>query len=276
MIPAGQALETPPGGVLEVPVEAIRSNPRQPRLRIDADELKQLAASIRQHGVLQPLIVSPAEQGQGYVLIAGARRLEAARLAALSTVPVVVRQADERQRLELALTENLQRSDLNALEAAEGYRQLIEDFGLSHEHVAAQLGKSRAAVSNTLRLLKLPPVVQEALRAGEISEGHARALLGLPSPQAQAAALQTLVRRSLSVRQTEDLVRHLTGERRPTSRKTSRPPEVTDLEERLRLSLGTRVTLKRGRRGGNLVIHFYSDEELNALVDRLLGDSPST
>jgi ParB family chromosome partitioning protein len=276
LIPAGQALETPPGGVLEVPVEAIRSNPRQPRLRIDADELKQLAASIRQHGVLQPLIVSPAEQGQGYVLIAGARRLEAARLAALSTVPVVVRQADERQRLELALTENLQRSDLNALEAAEGYRQLIEDFGLSHEHVAAQLGKSRAAVSNTLRLLKLPPVVQEALRAGEISEGHARALLGLPSPQAQAAALQTLVRRSLSVRQTEDLVRHLTGERRPTSRKTSRPPEVTDLEERLRLSLGTRVTLKRGRRGGNLVIHFYSDEELNALVDRLLGDSPST
>jgi ParB family chromosome partitioning protein len=259
-----------------VPVEAIRSNPRQPRLRIDADELKQLAASIRQHGVLQPLIVSPAEQGQGYVLIAGARRLEAARLAALSTVPVVVRQADERQRLELALTENLQRSDLNALEAAEGYRQLIEDFGLSHEHVAAQLGKSRAAVSNTLRLLKLPPVVQEALRAGEISEGHARALLGLPSPQAQAAALQTLVRRSLSVRQTEDLVRHLTGELRPTSRKTSRPPEVTDLEERLRLSLGTRVTLKHGRRGGNLVIHFYSDEELNALVDRLLGDSPST
>ncbi len=273
LIPVGQALEAAPGGVLEVPVEAICSNPRQPRLRIDADELKQLASSIRQHGVLQPLIVSPEEKGQGYVLIAGARRLEAARLAARPTVPVVVRQADERQRLELALTENLQRSDLNALEAAEGYRQLIEDFGLSHDRVAAQVSKSRAAVTNTLRLLKLPPVVQEALRAGEISEGHARALLGLPSPQAQAAALQTLLRRGLSVRQTEDLVRRLTGERRPTSRKASRPPEVTDLEERLRVSLGTRVTLKRGRRGGNLVIHFYSDEELNALVDRLLRDS---
>jgi len=273
LLPAPSGEVSPAGAMPEVPLDEIRPNPRQPRGPVDPGELKELAASIRQHGVLQPLIVSRLEPGGGYLLIAGQRRLEAARLAGLTTVPVIIRQADERQHLELALIENLQREDLNPLEAAEGYRQLAEDFGLSHDQVATLVGKSRTAVSNTLRLLKLAPAVQEALRAGEISEGHARALLGLPSIQAQSASLQTVIRRALNVRQTEELVRRLTGQRRTSPARSRHTPEESDLEARLRQSLGTRVSLRRGQRGGSLVIHFYSDEELNALVDRLLAET---
>lgn len=264
----------PAGGIQEIPVGDIRRNPRQPRSRFDASELEELAASIRQHGVLQPLVISPAEDGDGYVMIAGERRLEAARLAGLASVPAVVRQASEQEHLELALVENLQRSDLGPLEAAEGYRQLTEDFGLSHQQVAEQVGKSRAAVTNTLRLLKLAHPVRSALAAGQISEGHARALLMLSTSQAQTAALQTVLTRELNVRQTEELVRRLGGERRKPPPTRRQPPEEADLEERLRQSLGTRVSLRRGRRGGSLLIRFYSDEELNALVDRLL-EGPS-
>jgi ParB family chromosome partitioning protein len=273
LLPAPGGEVTPTGAVPEVPLGEIRPNPRQPRGPVDPEDLKELAASIRQHGVLQPLIVSRLGLGEGYLLIAGQRRLEAARLAGLTTVPVLIRQADEREHLELALIENLQREDLNPLEAAEGYRQLAEDFNLSHDKIAGLVGKSRTAVSNTLRLLKLSPAVQEAIRAGEISEGHARALLGLPSGQAQSAALQTVVRRALSVRQTEELVRRLTGQRRTAPAPSKRTPEESDLEARLRQSLGTRVSLRRARRGGSLVIHYYSDEELNALVDRLLRET---
>ena len=273
LLPAPSGEVSPTGAMPEVPLDEIRPNPRQPRGPVDPGELKELAVSIRQHGVLQPLIVSRLELGGGYLLIAGQRRLEAARLAGLTTVPVIIRQADERQHLELALVENLQREDLNPLEAAEGYRQLAEDFGLSHDQVATLVGKSRTAVSNTLRLLKLAPAVREALRAEEISEGHARALLGLPSIQAQSASLQTVIRRALNVRQTEELVRRLTGQRRTSPARPRHTPEETDLEARLRQSLGTRVSLRRGQRGGSLVIHFYSDEELNALVDRLLAET---
>lgn len=263
----------PPAGaaVLEVPPDAIRPNPRQPRSRIEAEDLQALAASIREHGILQPLIVSREGAEGGFILIAGERRLEAARLAGLATVPVVVREADEAQHLSLALIENLQRADLKPLEAAEGYRQLVEDFGLSQDRVAALVGKSRAAVSNTMRLLRLAPAVREALASGEISEGHARALLSLPTAQAQAAALVTILRREMSVRQTEDLARRLVGQRRPRRPKDSRAPEETDVEAQLRQALGTKVQLRRGRRGGSLVIHFYSDEELNALIERLLA-----
>lgn len=259
-----------PAGVLELPPERIRPNPRQPRGAIDPQSLTELTESIRQHGVLQPLIVSPALDGD-YELVAGERRLQAAREAGLATVPVLVRRVDDQGRLALALIENLQRSDLNALEAAEGFRQLAEEFNLSHEQIAGVVGKSRAAVSNTLRLLRLAPAARQALSAGEISEGHARALLGLGSAKAQAAALQSVLRRGLNVRQTEELVRRLGGERVRRSRARPRPPEESDLEGRLREALGTRVTLRRGRRGGSLVVHFYSDEELNALVDRILG-----
>jgi ParB family chromosome partitioning protein len=171
----------------------------------------------------------------------------------------------------MALVENLQRADLGPLESADGYRQLVDDFGLSHEEVAKRVGKSRSTVSNTLRLLKLPASVRQALGAGRLSEGHARALLALPTAQAQSAAAQTIVKRGLNVRQTEDLVQRLTGQRRRTTPSRRRSPEESDVENQLRQALGTKVTLRKGRKGGSLVIHFYSEEELEALLERLLG-----
>jgi ParB family chromosome partitioning protein len=272
LIPAGEEFPIPGGGVLQVPLDHIQPNPRQPRSDFDEEGLKELAQSIREHGVLQPLIVAQPDEGEGYTLITGERRLQAARLAGLVTVPVIVRQADDRQRLEWTLIENLQRSDLNPLEAAEGYRQLADDFDLSHEEIAVRVGKSRTAITNTLRLLKLPRAVRQALMEAKIREGHARALLALPTPQAQSAALKTIIDRGLNVRQTEELVRRMSGEKRPSPPPAKRSPEEIALEDQLRQELGTRVTLKRGRRAGSLTIHFYSDEELNALVDRLLGD----
>jgi len=269
LIPAGEGVAPSGGGVLQLPVDAIRPNPRQPRHQTDPEGLKDLADSIRAHGILQPLLVTPSP-GQGYELIAGQRRLQAARLAGLEFVPAILRQASELQQLELALIENLQRADLNPLEAAEGYQRLADEFSLSHEAIAEQVGKSRAAISNTLRLLKLAPAARAALAENRISEGHARALLGLPSAQAQGAALQTVVKRELNVRQTEELVRRLTGQRQAPIKASRRTAEETALEDELRQALGTRVLLRRGGRGGSIIIHFYSDEELNTLVDRLL------
>ena len=269
LIPGAEAAGEAAGR--EVAVSDIRPNPRQPRREIPRGELEELTTSIREHGVLQPLVVTPAPDGRGYLLIAGERRLQAARLAGLQAVPVVVRLADERQGLELALVENLQREDLDALEAAEGYRQLVEDFGLTHEEVARRVGKSRPSVSNTLRLLKLPATVRQSLASGKLSEGHARALLALPNPQAQVAAAQTILKRGLSVRQTEELVQRLMGQRRRTPATRRRSPEEADVEEQLRRALGTKVNLRRGRKGGTVVIHYYSEEELEALIDRLVG-----
>lgn len=270
LIPSDEQMGSPGGGILQVAVDDIQPNPRQPRADFDEQGLKSLADSISEHGILQPLIVAQASAGEGYVLIAGERRLQAARIAGLNSVPVIIRRVDEQQRLEWTLVENLQRTDLNPLEAAEGYRQLAEDFDLSHEQIAERIGKSRAAVTNTLRLLKLPAAVKNALLEGQIREGHARALLSLPNAQAQSAALRTILQRELSVRQTEELIRRLSGEKKPQVRKVSRPPEEAALEDQLRQELGTKVSLKRGKRGGSIVIHFYSDEELNAIVDRLL------
>jgi len=273
LIPGGED-EIPAGGVRQVALDAISPNPRQPRSQFDPEELAELADSIRQHGVIQPLILTPAETAGAYTLIAGERRLLAARQAGLRRVPAIIRNVDEQQRLEMALIENVQRADLTPLEAAEAYRQLADDFNLSHERIAERVGKSRAAVTNTLRLLKLPANVRAALSEGKISEGHARVLLSLPTPQAQTAALQAILERGLNVRQTEELVKRYTGEKTPAQAKPAPAPEVVALEERLRTSLGTRVTLNRrqNRQGGTLVIHFYSDEELNSLVEQILGE----
>jgi ParB family chromosome partitioning protein len=270
LIPGGETER--PGGVRQIPLSELRPNPRQPRRDVPRHELDELTESIRMHGVLQPLVVTPAADGKGYLLIAGERRLQAARLAGLGAVPAVVRLADERQSLELALVENLQREDLDPLEAAEGYRQLVDDFGLTHEEVARRVGKSRPTVSNTLRLLKLPATVRQALASGKLSEGHARALLPLPTTQSQAAAAQTVLKRGLSVRQTEELVQRLMGQRPRVAPGRRRSPEEADIEERLRRALGTKVSLRRARKGGTVVIHYYSEEELEALIDRLLGD----
>jgi ParB family chromosome partitioning protein len=253
-------------------VDRISPNPRQPRTRADPEELAELADSIREHGVIQPLIVTYDEFNDQYVLIAGERRWLAARQAGLDHVPALIRNATDQQRLELALIENVQRADLRPLEAAMAFHQLVEDFGLSHEDISSRVGKSRVAITNTMRLLKLPQAVQQALAEERISEGHARALLALPTPQAQTAALDTILKRDLTVRQTEELVRKLTGKYFPSAPRPAVPAEYSDLEERLRSRLGTRVSLNPRKKGGTLVIHYYSDEELGALIDRILGE----
>lgn len=271
LIPTGQ---TPlgDGGVTQVSVGMIAPNPRQPRVNFDETGLAELAASIREHGVIQPLVVSPVNSEGKHVLIVGERRLEAARSIGLQSVPVIIRHASDQQTLELALIENIQREDLNPLEEADAYRQLIDDFDLSHEEIALQVGKSRVSVTNTLRLLNLPESVKQALLDGRITEGHARALLGLPALEAQEAALQTVIIRELNVRQTEELVRKLSGLKPPAKQKFIPPPEIVDLEQRLRDSLGTKVILRHGKKGGSVTIHYYSDEELDTLLGRLLNE----
>lgn len=259
-------------GIQEVLTERISPNPRQPRASLDQDDLTELADSIRENGIIQPLIVTQSSQEDNFLLIAGERRLRAARLAGLHSVPVIIREASEQEQLELALVENIQRADLTPLEAAEAYRQLVEDFGLTHEEVAKRVGKNRVTVTNTLRLLNLPEIVKESLAGGKISEGHARALLTLPTNQVQEAVLESVLKRELNVRQTEKLVRKFSNQKYTSAAKTQ-PPEIAALEERLRGFLGTRVVLKQRRTGGTIVIHYYSDEELNALIDRLLGDN---
>lgn len=253
-------------GVVEIPVNKISPNPRQPRIRFDPDELSNLAESLKDHGIIQPLIVSSGNQPGEYLLVAGERRLLAAKQAGLPSVPVLVRETSDQERLELALVENVQRADLGPLETAEAYRQLSEDFGLSHQEIGKRVGKSRVSVTNTLRLLNLPPSIQVAISDGAIREGHARALLSLPSAQSQAAVLGTIVERHLSVRQTEELVRKLTGEKPIPTRRPAVKPEIKALEERLQTQLGTKVTLRHGRKGGSITIHYYSDEELETLL----------
>lgn len=273
LIPTGDTASPSAGGVLHIALDEISPNPRQPRSEFDPDKLRELADSIVEHGILQPLIVMPTGDGAGYQIIIGERRWQAARLAGLETVPAVVRQVTDQDQLVIALIENLQRTDLNPLEAADGYKQLADEFDLSHEAIAMRVGKSRTSISNSLRLLKLSAGVREALQKEQISEGHARALLGLSTAQAQTAALQTVINRDLNVRQTEELVRKLSGGRR---KKRSAPvvsPELADIEEKLRQALGTRVSVKKGSRGGSIVIRFFSDEELDALIERLLEES---
>ncbi|MGD0576391.1 MAG: ParB/RepB/Spo0J family partition protein [Anaerolineales bacterium] len=267
LLPAEQAGE----GILQVRPSNVHRNPRQPRTAMKSAELEELTASVRLHGVLQPLVVSPGPLPGEYTLVAGERRLEAARRAGLVTVPVVVREVSDREHLELALIENAQREDLAPLEMAEAYRQLSEEFGLSHEEIASRVSKSRVSVTNTLRLLKLPASVRQALSDGLLSEGHGRALLSLASAHAQAAAADSVIRKGLNVRQTEELVRRLLGMRavRPPPKRLA--PDLRALVKRLQETLGTRVTLRHSKRGGTLVLHYYSDEELDGLTRRLLG-----
>jgi ParB family chromosome partitioning protein len=273
LIPAGGKIPSPVStgsgsGVQQVSVEAIQRNPRQPRIHFKEEELTELAESIRQHGVIQPLIAVPKPDGK-FILIAGERRWQAAQRAGLQTVPVVTRQANNQEMLEVALIENVQRADLNALEEAEAYRQLVEEFGLSHESVAKRVGKSRVAVTNTLRLLALADAVKQALVDEKITEGHARALLALSSHKAQTSALQTILNLSMSVRQTEELIRKLAGQKPVKAKKPIQNADVRDVEKRLQRSLGTKVALKHGKKGGTVTIYYYSDEELDALLQKL-------
>jgi ParB family transcriptional regulator, chromosome partitioning protein len=267
LIPQRNVPET---AVVDIALARIRPNPYQPRRHMDLAGLEELAASIREHGVLQPVLVT--EVLDGYQLIAGERRVRASRLAGLERIPALVRQLADRDQLEVALVENVQRSDLDPIEEALAYRQLIDEFGLTQERVAERVGKARATVANTLRLLDLHADVQAAIGEGRLTEGHGRALAGLPV-EAQAQVVRTVVAQGLSVRQTEELVRRL-REPRPAKSEPAAPRLDADLERveaHLRERLGTKVVLSRSRTGGRIVIEYYSDEELGRLYEHLIG-----
>ena len=257
------------GGLAQVPVNAITPNPHQPRSTMDEAALRELADSIREHGLIQPLIVTQA--AGGYQLIAGERRWRAAQLAGLATVPAVLKEAAPQQMLELALVENLQRADLNALEEASAFKQLMDEFGLTQEQVSRRVGKSRAAVGNAVRLLKLPQPVKARLADGAITEGHARALMSLDNEAVMLKALAAVTRNAMSVRQTEEMVRRILAGPKAKAKKAMASAETRSLEDRFRRALGTKVNLFKSRQGGKVVIHFYSDEEFDAIYRRIVG-----
>ncbi|MCA9949665.1 MAG: ParB/RepB/Spo0J family partition protein, partial [Anaerolineales bacterium] len=254
LIPADSTQDSVAGGVRTVPVTIIVPNPHQPRGRMDAEKLEELAASIKAHGLIQPLIVT--ERPGGFTLIAGERRWRASQLAGLTEVPVVVKETTPQEMLELAIIENIQRADLNALEEALAYRQLMDEFGLTQEEVAAQVGKGRSTVANLVRILTLPEPVQLAVLDGDISGAHARELTRLPTPEMQVNAMRQIVKLQLSRRQTITLVDNLLSEKKPQPK--SKPvlsPELKALQTQFEQSLGTRVNIEKGKKGGKVVIH---------------------
>ena len=257
-------------GTLEIPTARIKPNPHQPRKRFDPESLATLTASIAEHGVLQPILVT--ETIDGYQLVAGERRLRAAQAAGLDRIPALVRQLADRDQLELALVENLQREDLDPIETADAYRQLIDEFRFTQDALATRVGRARSTVANTLRLLDLAPGIQTAVADGRLTEGHGRAIGGLAT-ELQDRVLDSVIGQELSVRQTEELVRRLREPKPQPAGPQARAadPDMERVEEDLRRALGTKVSLARSRRGGRIVIEYYSDEELGRLYERLTG-----
>jgi ParB family transcriptional regulator, chromosome partitioning protein len=276
----------------EVPIEDVVPNPHQPRMSMDPAKLQELTDSILTYGIIQPLLVAevPGQDGRPvYQLIAGERRLRAARAAGLISVPVTIRQSTPQELLEIAIVENVQRADLNPLEEAAAYQRLQDEFGLTQQQVAERVGRSRTAIANTIRLAELPADIQASISSGEISEGHGRALLGLKEPAEQREAWQRVVHEGLNVRQTERLVREwhaeladskaaahpepVEGSEVVEGRADPGPAVITEgFQEALQRTLGTKVSLKRSKKGrGALTIHFYSDEELTGILEHILG-----
>ncbi|MBI5138806.1 MAG: ParB/RepB/Spo0J family partition protein [Candidatus Vogelbacteria bacterium] len=257
-----------------VEVDKIKPNPFQPRKEFDEARLKDLSDSIRQYGVLMPLVVTRQEFtkddggiGVIYELIAGERRLRASKMAGVATVPVVIRSSgdSDKEKLELAIIENLQREDLNPLDRAKAFQQLVEHFGLTHGEIGKKVGKSREYVSNTIRLLMLPQDMQEALQGGKISEGHTRPLLMLiDRPQEQQTLFREIMLKKMTVRESERIARKIAFER---ARKVENPPEITEIEEKLTERLGTRVSIERKQNGGKLVIDYFSVNDLENFLE---------
>ena len=272
LIPSTEATS----GLRRVSVNAIIPNPLQPRSVFDKDALEELANSIREVGIIQPLVVqqvpgtSDAALAPKYQLITGERRWRAARQAGLQHVDVIVKEVSSQEMLEMTLIENIQRADLNPLEEANAYQQLAGEFGLTQERIAERVGRSRVSVTNTMRLLRLPKEIKAGLLEKRITEGHARALLMLTDVDEQVLAYRTVIKRRLSVRQVEELVRRLQTATQQIQRQRTRSPETVALEQRFRESLGTKVDLFRSRKGGRVVIHFYSEEDLQMLFDRFI------
>ena len=274
------------GGVAMVDIDLITPNPEQPRTRFDQQALQELADSIREHGVLQPIVVTQVASDLGptaYQLIAGERRLQAARIAGIEKMPVVIKEAAGNELLELALVENLQRQDLDPIEEATAFKRLADEFAMTQEQIAKRVGRSRTAVANTMRLLSLHADIRRSLASGQISEGHARALLAIDNETERLDAWRKIVSEGMSVRDAEDIARAL---RVLSDQKISRAqrtatqlssgaadPHVRDLESRLRVALGTRVALTKSKNGGRIVIRFHNDEELEGLIGRLTAGS---
>jgi ParB family transcriptional regulator, chromosome partitioning protein len=266
-------------GLRQIPIDSILPNPFQPRTDSKEEtKLQELADSIREQGILQPLIVTFEEEGaigERFRLIAGERRWRAAKRVGLSHVPAIVREASEQEMLEWALIENIQREDLNAYEEALAYQQMVEYSNLTQGEIARRVGKNRTTVNNTLRLLKLPEPVQNMLRSGELTEGHARAILGLEEDHFSQIipVAERVVKEKLNVRQTEDLVKRI---REPSVQRAQPDNRISvydnDLQRRFTSALGTQVELKRQKKGGQVVIHFKNDEDLQSLYEKLLGE----
>lgn len=254
------------GEAVEALVSKIKSNPQQPRTTIDKAPLQELAASIREHGIIQPLVVSEAVDGS-YELLAGERRLRAAKMIGLRQVPVVVRSASKQQKLEVALVENVQRENLNPVEEAQAYRRLMDEFNLTQDQVAKKVGKSRSAVTNILRILTLPEKMQVALAKGEISFGHAKTLLGVKDEKQREKLFQDILAGRLSVRDTEKSAKKVKVN--VLGKGLGKEAEVTQLEEKLRQALGTKVEIKKRKNQGSIVISFYSPKELKELVEKI-------
>ena len=288
LIPPGGTEGAPePGGLEELPLASIRPNRFQPRGHFDEEALALLADSIREVGVLQPVLVRPADD-DGYELIAGERRWRAARRVGLQTIPALVRETDDAAALEHALVENLHRDDLNPLEEAAAYQQLIEDFGLTHDEVAARVGRSRTTVTNTLRLMQLPPAIQKSVQEGKLSMGHARALLGSPDRAFQELLAKRAVEDDLSVRAVEEAVREHQGEGpngagpepaggtgADAARRRLRPPGLLELEELLGDHLETRVKISMGSSRGKVVVEFSTLEDLERIYRRMTDGAPA-
>jgi ParB family chromosome partitioning protein len=262
------------GGVTYLKLSQISANPEQPRSHFSEQEIDELSESIKTLGVLQPILVRPFNGA--YQIVAGERRYRASTKAGLEQVPVLIRDLSERETLEIALVENVQRQGLNPIEEAQGYQRLMEDFSLSAQEVAERVGKDRASVANIVRLLKLPPVIQEMVKDGRLSVGHAKAILTVKEPVAQIGLANKIVAENLSVRAIEAIVSREVvfdapkkGAAKGAATAGSHEPLYPELEERLRNALGTKVSIHRSRKGGSIELHFYSDEELDRLIQHL-------
>lgn len=251
-----------------ISVEKIKPNPLQPRQSFDDNSLAELANSIKEHGIIQPLIVTKIDSG--YELIAGERRLRASKLIGLSEVPAIIRDAEKLKKLELAVIENVQRDDLNVLDEARSYKRLIDEFSLSQEDVAKKVGKSRSAVANKIRLLDLPVEIKRALNSKDITEGHARSLLGLPNHEKMLAVFKLVAKGKLSVRETEKKVNDMLRGSVLTIKKDEVDPNILQLEKNLREALGARVRLKGKRKGGSLIIDYTSSKDLERILNFFL------
>ncbi|AGC67044.1 stage 0 sporulation protein J [Thermoclostridium stercorarium subsp. stercorarium DSM 8532] len=256
-------------GVMELKIIDIEPNKEQPRKNFDQEKLQALAESIKQHGVVQPIIVK--KQDKGYTIIAGERRWRAAKLAGLKTIPAIVKDLSSRETMEIALIENLQREDLNPIEEAEAYQKLMDEHGLTQEALSKLVGKSRAAIANSVRLLSLPDKIKDMLINEQLTPGHARALITVEDPERQIKLAEEIIEKDLSVRETEKLVNERKNEKKQ-KRKAAKDPTILDIEEKLKSILGTKVELRHNKNKGKIVIEYYSNDEFNRIIEFITKD----